>query len=52
MNDLIETFRVTVEMFNIPLEIWGFEFTFWQIFLFSGFGAIVAWLIGKIISGG
>lgn len=51
MNDFAEVIRATVELMTVPFYIWGFEFNFWQLFLFTGFAGIVAWVIGKIISG-
>lgn len=39
---------LTVDIMKIPITIWGFTFSFWQVFLFSGFMTILAAFIGRM----
>ena len=52
MGDLALVFSAVVDIFKIEFTIYGFTLNFWQIFLFSGFAGIVAWLLGQFFSGG
>lgn len=51
MESFAETISKTIQVMSVPFYIWGFEFNFWQLFLFTGFAGIAAWAIGKIFSG-
>ena len=37
-----------VSIFKIQFTLYGFTLSFWQVFLFTGFGFIVAWILWRI----
>ncbi len=50
--DLIRVWLSCVwKFFNIPITIFGYTFTFWQIILFGALGGIFAMIVKKLIGG-
>lgn len=45
MEDIAALLSSTYRIFNIPLNLYGFSFSFWEVFLFGA----VACIIGRII---
>lgn len=37
-----------VSLFKVQFTIFGFTLSYWQVYLFSGFGGIVAWILWRI----
>ena len=50
-DDFAALIAATVDIFKIPFTIFGFTISFWQIFLFSAFAGIVAWIIREVFLG-
>lgn len=38
----------TVRIFSIEITIYGFTFSFWEVFLFNIAASIVAWILAKL----
>lgn len=45
MEDLAEIILVSRNVMDIPLEIWGFTFSFWDVLLWSIVVGIVIFLL-------
>lgn len=50
MTYLLAFFERIVDLFNIPMTIYGWTFSFWDLFLFSLFGGIIAAFIGRLLN--
>ena len=48
MDIIKRIFEVVYEIANIPVQLFDFTITFWQIFIFSVFGALIVWFIRKL----
>lgn len=46
MEDIAALFSYTLRIFSLPLNFYGFSFSFWEVFLFGA----VACIIGRIIA--
>ena len=46
MENLAALLSATLRVFNLPLNLYGFSFSFWEVFLFGA----VACIIGRIIA--
>lgn len=46
MEYVAALFTSTFEIFSLPLDLFGFSFSFWEVFLFGA----VACIIGRIIA--
>lgn len=42
-------FRKVIEAFKTPFTIWGFEVSFYGIFLFSCLSSLVGWILGRLL---
>lgn len=51
MEILSVLFEKTMAIFKIPLSLWGYSFSFWEVFVFVLVAGIVAWVIGEIFLG-
>lgn len=51
MEVLISFFGLVIELFKIPITVYGFTFSFWDIFIFCLFSSIICYLIGGFFSG-
>ena len=41
----------TFALFKTPLTLWGFTFSFWEIFVFSIVAGLVTWILYTIFLG-
>lgn len=41
----------TVEIFKLPLTLFGFTFSYWEVFCFGIVASILAYIIGGFFSG-
>lgn len=51
ISDFGAMITATVQLFSLELTIYGFTFSFWQVFLFSIAAGIVAWILAQIFLG-
>lgn len=43
--------EMIIEFAKTPINLWGFETSYWGIFLFVAIGSAVFWFIGGIFNG-
>lgn len=48
ISDFGAMIDATVRLFSVEFTIYGFTFSFWEVFLFSIAASITAWFLGKI----
>lgn len=48
MNDLQAMFAATLRIFQLEFSMYGFTFSFWQVFLFVIVGGILLTFIGRL----
>lgn len=48
MSILVTYFEMIMELFDTPMTIYGFTFSFWDIFKFCIFASLFAYLVGGI----
>ena len=48
ISDLAWLFNSILRLFQMEFTIYGFTFSFWQVFLFDITAAIVGWFLGKV----
>ena len=51
MDSFLSALRVIMDGFDIPMTIYGFTFSFWDIMIFSVVVSILAYFIGRLIYG-
>lgn len=51
ISDFGAMIAATVELFSVEFAIYGFTFSFWEVFLFSVAASIVVWLLAHIFLG-
>ena len=51
METLTSFFGMVIDLFKIPMTIYGFTFSFWDVLIFSLFASLVCFLIGGFYSG-
>lgn len=51
MEDFLAFMNIIIEFMKTPLNLWGFETSYWGIFLFIMLGSFVFWFIGSIFNG-
>jgi len=44
-------FAAVMKVFQTPLTIYGFTFSFWEVFCFTIVASIVIWIIMEVIFG-
>ena len=49
MDAFISIFLLIWDMFKIPLNVYGFTFSFWDVFLFTVAASIILRFIGGIL---
>lgn len=47
MNELKLAFSTLYQIANITINLYGYQITLWQIFLFAAFGSLIIWFIVK-----
>lgn len=47
MRLLEQTFAVTKSMFDMPLTLYGFTFSFWKIMLWSMVAGLLIWFLWR-----
>lgn len=48
MSDLQATFAATLNLFKLEFTLYGFTFSFWEVFLFTIVGGILLSFIGRL----
>lgn len=51
MEILGTLFEKTMQIFRIELTLWGFTFSFWEVFAFVLVAGVLAWIIGEVFLG-
>jgi len=51
MEALGNFFEWTIRIMNFQLTLFGFTFSFWQIFIFTTVAGLVAWFLGEVFLG-
>lgn len=51
ISDVGALLSAVLELFKTEFSIYGFTFSFWQIFCFTVVASIVCWLIGEVLLG-
>lgn len=51
MEIISKLFSVTLAVFQLPITIFGYTFSFWQVFCFSVVAGIVGYILGGFLSG-
>ncbi len=51
ITDVGSMLAAAMRVFQTPLTIYGFTFSFWEVFCFSIVASIVIWLIVEVILG-
>ena len=51
METIASFLSVIVQGMSIPMNIYGFTFSFWDIFLWSIIAGVVVWIVGRVING-
>lgn len=44
-------FNAVLGIFKLPFTIYGYTFSFWQIFLWSAIAAIILWFLYELFGG-
>ncbi len=48
LSDFGAFISATVRLFSVEFTIYGFTFSFWEVFLFGIAAGIVAWILAKL----
>lgn len=48
LSDFGAVITAAVQLFSMEFTLYGFTFSFWEVFLFSIAAGIVAWVLGKL----
>ena len=51
LGDVAALLGAVVSLFQVPIVIYGFEFSLWQVFLFMGFGGVLAFVLREVFLG-
>ncbi len=51
MEFIGQVFAKTVEAFKVPINLFGFSFSFWEVFCFIIVASIIAYILGGFFSG-
>ena len=51
MEILAVLFAKTLEVFQTELTLWGFTFSYWEVFVFTIVSGLICWIVGTILSG-
>lgn len=49
MEIIGEFFQLIIKFFQIPITVYGFTFSFWDVFLFTIVVSIIAYFIGGVL---
>lgn len=50
METFIAFMQMIIEFAKSPINLWGFETSFWNIFLYTMLGSAVFWFIGSLFN--
>jgi hypothetical protein len=51
METLQALFSATLSIFQVPITIWGFTFSWWDVFIWSAVAGLVLAFIGGVFDG-
>lgn len=49
MDDFISVMMAILEFFKIPIVIYGFTFSLWNVFMFGAFATLIIKFVVKVI---
>ena len=49
MEDLMLLFQVTREMMSVSFDIYGFQLSWWDIFIWSSIAVVVGWFVVRFL---
>lgn len=49
MSDILNVMTLTLNALKTPLEVYGFSFSFYDIFLFTALGCILAKFVSHVL---
>lgn len=49
MNDFRIFLGLVMDLFGHQFSLYGFSFTFWEVFMFSLFGGLIIWFIREVL---
>ena len=52
MEDLRLFFEAVFQVFRCEFTLYGFTFSFWEVFAFSFVASVVCWIIHELFLGG
>jgi hypothetical protein len=50
MSDLQATFQAVLSLFKMEFTLYGFTFSWWQVFFWSIVAGLLIWFIGRIFN--
>ena len=51
MENLAALLSSTLEIFSLPINLYGFSFSFWEVFLFGAVACIVGRILAEVFLG-
>ena len=51
MEDFSAALSAALALFKMEFTLWGFTFSFWEVFCFVVIASIIAWIIGEVFLG-
>lgn len=51
MEHFFALMSMIIDFMKTPIELWGFQFSLWGVFIFVMVGSIVFWFIGNLFDG-
>lgn len=50
MSDFLQIMSIVYDFFNMPMNIYGFEFSLWHVMIFGLFTSVVIGFVGRLIN--
>lgn len=50
MEDIYNFFSAVIQLFKIPMNVYGYVFTFWDVFLFTAVVGLIMWFVGSLFN--
>lgn len=51
MDDFKFLLEVTLDILKTEFTLWGFTFSFWEVFVFAVIASVVCWIISYLLLG-
>jgi len=49
MEDIGKLFEITKNLMDTPLTLYGYTFSYWQVFIWVIVAGLIIWFIGRVI---